>query len=71
VAPWIWNIATASLPETSQIVDLYDARDNSTPPARRLEFMLGSHKDAWLAARLEDLDHGYIDGITAAAANTL
>jgi hypothetical protein len=29
--------------------------------------MLGDQKDAWLAARLEDLDHGYIDGIVAAA----
>jgi len=29
--------------------------------------MLGDQKDAWLAARLEDLDYGYIDGIVAAA----
>ena len=28
--------------------------------------MLLDHKDKWLAARLEDLDYGYIDGITAA-----
>ena len=28
--------------------------------------MLGDRKDEWLAARLEDLDHGYIDGIEAA-----
>jgi len=29
--------------------------------------MLGDRKDQWLAARLEDLDHGDIDGICAAA----
>ena len=28
--------------------------------------MLGDRKDEWLAARLEDLDYGYIDGIAAA-----
>jgi len=33
----------------------------------RLEFMLGVHKADWLAARLEDLDYGDIDGICAAA----
>jgi hypothetical protein len=29
--------------------------------------MLGDSKDEWLADRLEDIDYGYIDGITAAA----
>jgi len=29
--------------------------------------MLLDRKDEWLAARLEDLDYGYIDGIVAAA----
>ena len=28
--------------------------------------MLGERKEEWLAARLEDLDYGYIDGIVAA-----
>ena len=28
--------------------------------------MLGDRKDEWLAARLEDLDYGDIDGIAAA-----
>jgi len=28
--------------------------------------MLLDHRDKWLAARLEDLDYGYIDGIEAA-----
>ena len=34
--------------------------------ARMLEFMLLDRKDEWLAARLEDLDYGHIDGIAAA-----
>ena len=66
-APWIWNIATAKFPEATQIVDLFHAREHLHALARSLEFMLGDHKDDWLAARLEDLDCGDIDGICAAA----
>jgi hypothetical protein len=65
-AAWIWGIATSKFPEATQIVDLYHAREHLHSLARSLEFMLGDHKDAWLAARLDDLDHGYIDGIEAA-----
>src|SRR5205807_2125195 len=66
-APWIWNIATAKFPEATQIVDLFHAREHLHDLARSLEFMLGDRKDDWLAARLEDLDYGDIDGICAAA----
>ena len=66
-AAWIWNIATAKFPEATQIVDLYHAREHLHDLARSLEFMLGDQKDDWLAARMEDLDHGDIDGICAAA----
>jgi hypothetical protein len=65
-AAWIWNIATSKFPEATQIVDLYHAREHLNDLARSLEFMLGDRKDEWLAARLEDLDYGYIDGIVAA-----
>jgi hypothetical protein len=65
-APWIWGIAGSKFPEATQIVDLFHAREHLHDLARKLEFMLLDHKDAWLAARLEDLDYGYIDGITAA-----
>ena len=65
-AAWIWNIATAKFPEATQVVDLFHAREHLHDLARKLEFMLGDRKDEWLAARLEDLDYGYIDGITAA-----
>jgi hypothetical protein len=65
-AAWIWGIATAKFPEATQIVDLYHAREHLHALTRSLEFMLLGHKDEWLAARLEDLDYGYIDGIEAA-----
>ncbi len=66
-APWIWNIASAKFPEATQIVDLYHAREHLHDLARLLEFMLLDHKQDWLAARMEDLDYGYIDGICQAA----
>jgi hypothetical protein len=66
-AAWIWGIATAKFPEATQIVDLYHAREHLHDLARLMEFMLGDSKEQWLAARMEDLDYGYIDGITAAA----
>jgi hypothetical protein len=66
-AAWIWNIATAKFPEATQIVDLFHAREHLHDLARRLEFMLGDRKNEWLAARLEDLDYGDIDGICKAA----
>jgi hypothetical protein len=66
-APWIWNIAAAKFPEATQIVDLFHAREHLHDLARQMEFMLGDRKDEWLAARLEDLDHGDIDGICRAA----
>jgi hypothetical protein len=66
-AAWIWGIAAAKFPEATQIVDLYHARQHLHDLARLLEFMLGGRKDQWLAARLEDLDYGYIDGIVTAA----
>jgi len=64
-AAWIWGIATGKFPEATQIVDLYHAREHLHSLARSLEFMLLDRKDEWLAARLEDLDHGYIEGIEA------
>ncbi len=65
-AAWIWGIATRVFPEATQVVDLYHAREHLHSLARSMEFMLGDRKDEWLAARLEDLDYGYIDGIAAA-----
>ena len=66
-AAWIWNIASSKFPEATQIVDLFHAREHLHDLARLLEFMLLDRKDEWLAARLEDLDYGDIDGICEAA----
>ena len=65
-AAWIWNLAAATFPEATCIVDLFHAREHLHSLTRSLEFMLGDRKDEWLAARLEDLDYGYTDGIAAA-----
>jgi hypothetical protein len=65
-AAWIWGIATRVFPEATQIVDLYHAREHLHSLTRSLEFMLLDRKDEWLAARMADLDYGYIDGISAA-----
>ena len=54
-------------PEATQIVDLYHAQEHLHDLARLLEFMLGDHKQAWLGARLADLDNGDIPAICAAA----
>lgn len=66
-AHWIWNLATAHFPEATQIVDLYHAREHLHDLARLLAFMLGNHHQDWLAQRLDDLDNGDTDAITAAA----
>ena len=66
-AAWIWNIASSKFPGATQIVDLYHAREHLHDLARTLEFMLGDQREDWLAARLEDLDYGDIDGICQAA----
>jgi hypothetical protein len=65
-AAWIWNLAAATFPEATCILDLFHAREHLHSLARSLEFMLLNHYDEWLAARLEDLDYGDIDGIKAA-----
>jgi hypothetical protein len=62
-AAWIWGIATDKFPEATQIVDLYHAREHLHSLTRSLEFMLLDRRDEWLAARLEDLDYGDIEGI--------
>jgi len=66
-AAWIWNTVAAKFPEATQIVDIWHAREHLHDLARLLEFMLGDQREDWLAARLDDLDHGDIDGICAAA----
>ena len=66
-AAWIWNIASSKFPAATQIVDLFHAREHLHDLARLLEFMLLDQKDEWLAARLENLDYGDIDGICTAA----
>ncbi len=66
-AAWIWNLAGQHFPAATQIADLYHAREHLHDLAKLLEFMLGDHKQAWLDARLTDLDNGDIPAICTAA----
>jgi hypothetical protein len=60
-APWIWNLATAILPEATPIVDLYHARQHLHDLAAPLAGVLGHDHPDWLTARLADLDAGHIE----------
>lgn len=60
-AAWIWNLATAILPEATPIVDLYHAREHLHGLATGLTDTLGDAHPEWLAARLADLDAGDIE----------
>lgn len=64
-APWIWNLATAILPEATPIVDLYHAREHLHGLAAGLTGTLGDAHPEWLAARLADLDAGDIETLVA------
>ena len=66
-APWIWNLATAILPEATPIVDLYHAREHLHALAAGLTGVLGDDHPDWLAARLVDLNNGDIEALVAAA----
>lgn len=65
-APWIWNLATAILPEATPIVDLYHAREHLHDLAAGLAGVLGDQHPDWLAARLVELDAGDIETLVAA-----
>ena len=60
-APWIWNLATAILPEATPIVDIYHAREHLHALAAGLTSVLGEQHPDWLAARLADLDAGDVE----------
>jgi hypothetical protein len=60
-APWIWNLATAILPEATPIVDVYHAREHLHALAAGLAPVLGDTHPKWLAARLAELDAGDIE----------
>jgi hypothetical protein len=64
---WIWNLAAQHFPEAIQIVDPHHARQQLYKLAKLLEFMLGEHREEWLAQRLAELDDGETSAICAAA----
>jgi hypothetical protein len=64
-APWIWNLATAILPQATPIVDIYHAREHLHDLAAGLAPALGEQHPDWLTARLADLDAGDIETLVA------
>jgi hypothetical protein len=65
-AVWIWKLATKILPEATQIVDIYHAREHLHDLAKHLAPVLGDHQPTWLADRLADLDNGDIEALVDA-----
>ena len=65
-ALWIWKLATTILPEATQIVDLYHAREHLHDLAKQLAPTLGDHQPTWLADRLTNLDDGDIETLVKA-----
>lgn len=66
-AHWIWNMATARLPEATQIVDLFHAREHLHELADLLAFIITDDPNDWYQARRTELDNGDIEGIVKAA----
>lgn len=66
-APWIWNLATAIVPEATQIVDLYHAREHLHELAKLLAPALGEGQPTWLADRVAELDDGDIETLVHTA----
>jgi hypothetical protein len=65
-ARWIWNLADKRLPQATQIVDLFHAREHLHALAELLTFIVGDPQ-AWLTDRLTELDDGDIEALCAAA----
>jgi len=65
-AVWIWNLATKILPEATQIVDIYHAREHVNDLAKLVASVIGDDQSAWLADRLDDLDNGDIEALAQA-----
>lgn len=66
-AHWIWNMATARVPEATQIVDLFHAREHLHELADLLAFIITDDLGDWYQARRTELDRGDIDAIVNAA----
>jgi hypothetical protein len=65
-ARWIWNQADQHFANATQIVDIFHAREHLHELAGLLAFIT-PNPDAWLTARLAELDAGNIEDLAAAA----
>ena len=65
-AVWIWNLADQHVPEATQIVDLYHAREHVHELATFATRLLRDSHPDWLSHRLDELDNGDIPAMLAA-----
>ena len=65
-APWIWTIAEQYFCAAVQIVDLYHAREHLADLGKVLYGQTSDKAKEWTAARIEQLEAGQIDALTAA-----
>jgi hypothetical protein len=63
---WIWNIAEQHFPGAIQIVDLYHAREHLWDLARKLHPADELAQKRWLMRKLDWLENGKIEKLTAA-----
>lgn len=64
-AVWIWGLAAEHFPGTTQIVDLYHAREHVAELGKLLYGPGSGEATRWTAARTEDLDAGEIERLVA------
>jgi hypothetical protein len=67
---WIWNLADRHFPGAIQIVDLYHAREHLWDLARKLYPADGAAQKRWVTHKLDWLENGKIEKLTAALRKT-
>ena len=65
-APWIWRLATETLPGAIQIVDLCHAKQHLSDVAKAIHGPGTACAEAWADTRHDELDAGRIDAVLAA-----
>ena len=62
-APWIWELAAQHFPETTEIVDLYHARQHLADLGKVVYGPTSAESKWWAAARSEQLDDGDVEAV--------
>lgn len=67
-APWIWNLASAHVPDARQIVDRVHAKPRLSDAAKAIWEPGSEACEPWARARHDELDAGDIDAVLCALA---